>query len=680
MSGASRFAAVLVTTCASAAAFAGDQFVGVRADGALVAFDATNPSTFTSVHAITGLAVGEIVVGTCVRPTDGALFAVGSTSRVYEIQADTGFASPVGGFLFSPPLDGTDFGLTFDPSATTLRLTSDTGQSLALDPSTGGVSAVGQRLVYAAGDVNAGASAGIVGLAYVTSQQNGSKLYGIDLARGLLAWIDVQTTGTVHTVGPLGVSGIVTGGFTGFDVSASTGVAYAELAPQNGSVSYLYSVNLATGAATQVGSAMPALLHGASVVLASPLAPAGTQLVALVSPTDLYTVTTDKPQLVQRTVHVRGLPSGDAFVGVAVRPKNGVLYGLTRTAIYNVDESTGTAELVGAGFSTPLPTGPASCDFDPASDVLRVASTTGANQRIDADVGDLVDSDVVAAGVQGDAVFAFAPGDPNQSATPTVGAIAFSGRTKPTSPSTAFVLEDNAALVARLGAAADAPDESRDGLLFTIGALSIDNVSTLPPGRGLVATGDTTAYAAVQDTGTSSRLYHVDLTTGKASLVGAVGAPGVVSALTVSPTTNPPRLVVSKFSAALNFKKHGRDALSIAGSVPNPVGDLLGTVVTVNVGGASVTYTLDAKGRGKSGVQTMRIAGLAAHGLALKLAWKKIDLVSFFSEERMDGLVFAQRDPRQVLVSVAMDGKTYKTLVDLAYSAKPGKTGKAVTN
>jgi len=46
----------------------------------------------------------------------------------------------------------------------------------------------------------------------------------------------------------------------------------------------------------------------------------------------------------------------------------------------------------------------------------------------------------------------------------------------------------------------------------------------------------------------------------------------------------------------------------------------------------------------------------------------------------MNGLVQTRRDQRQILVTVTLDGKTYKTLVDLAYTAKPGRSGVAVTN
>jgi hypothetical protein len=675
-----KFTALGAVVALSSAASAADQFVGVRDDGKIVTFDSTSPQTFASAVTVIGLAADEIIVGTSIRPTDGVVFAVGSTSRLYQIQPDTGFAAAAGGFVFSPPLDGTDFGVAFDPSGELLRVTSNTGQNLVLNPANGTTASVDPPLVYAQGDANAGLSAGIVACGWSVSQQTGARLYGIDFARGLLVWIDVPTAGSVRTVGPLGVGALVGGGFTGFDVSPSTGVAYAELAPVGGSTSRLYSINLATGAAAQVGSAMTSMLRGASVVPTSPPAPAGTPLVALVFPNHLYTVSTDKPQRLQRTVHVRGLPLGDSFLGVAVRPKNGILYGLTRTALYDIDQSTGTAQRVGTGFVEPLPAGPVSCDFDPRTDKLRVAGGTSVNQSVNPDTGALVDSIVFTPEIDGDSPFAYASGDPRQGATPSVGAIAFAGRDTPTSPSKAYVLETNAALLARLGDPADAPGEARDGKLYSIGLLSIDGVASLPPGRALVTTSYRTAYAALQAISQTSTLYHVDLTNGKSKLVGSIAAPGVVQSMTVGPTANPPRVTVRAMRLGMNYRLAGRDTLTLVGSVPHPVGALDGKVLTVDVGGVSKSFTLDSKGRGKIDYDATRVAGASPHGLAWRMTWRRQDLVPALIDEQMNGLVFAQRDPRQIEVKVTMDGKSYRTLVDLAYTARPGRVGVATKN
>jgi len=155
--------------------------------------------------------------------------------------------------------------------------------------------------------------------------------------------------------------------------------------------------------------------------------------------------------------------------------------------------------------------------------------------------------------------------------------------------------------------------------------------------------------------------------------------------MTVGPTANPPRVTVRAMRLVLNYRRAGRDLLTLVGSVPNPLGALDGKVITVDVGGVSKTYTLDSKGRGKNLVgkilyDTTRVAGASPHGLAWRMTWRRQDLVPALVEEQMDGLVFASRAPRQIEVKVTMDGKSYRTLVDLAYTARPGRSGAAVKN
>lgn len=66
-------------------------------DGAnqLVRFTAHAPGTVTA-RALTGLAAGERVTGIDIRPADGKLYAIGSTSRLYVIDRKTGVAKALG--------------------------------------------------------------------------------------------------------------------------------------------------------------------------------------------------------------------------------------------------------------------------------------------------------------------------------------------------------------------------------------------------------------------------------------------------------------------------------------------------------------------------------------------------------------------------------------------------------
>ncbi|MEQ1644326.1 MAG: DUF4394 domain-containing protein, partial [Pyrinomonadaceae bacterium] len=100
-------------------------------------------------------------------------------------------------------------------------------------------------------------SPNIVHVAYSNSQAGATltTLYGIDAGRDTLVRIGgvdgtpSPNTGQVNTIGPLGVNAT---SFGGFDIQPFTNIAYAAL--RVGGIQQLYSINLATGAATLVGN------------------------------------------------------------------------------------------------------------------------------------------------------------------------------------------------------------------------------------------------------------------------------------------------------------------------------------------------------------------------------------------------------------------------------------------
>lgn len=219
----------------------GPSIFGVDAANNLVLFRAGSPGTITRQVAITGLQAGESVVGIDFRSVDRRLYAVGSTSRLYTLDVQTGAATLVGAGPFDPDLNGAVFGVSFDLATDQLRILSDANQNLRLDPVTR--EAVRDGLIfYGPGDVNNGANPNIVGVAYA-----GPTIFVIDSRLDVAATLAAPTAGRLATVGPLGVDTI---NLVGFDV-ASDGTAYAALTV--GGSSSLYTINLATGAATLVG-------------------------------------------------------------------------------------------------------------------------------------------------------------------------------------------------------------------------------------------------------------------------------------------------------------------------------------------------------------------------------------------------------------------------------------------
>ena len=105
-----------------------ERVYAVTAGGDLVSFDANNPGSILSRAPVANLNTGERVVGIDFRPANNRLYALGSSSQLYIIDARTGIASRVGAPL-SAALSGTEFGVDFNPTVDRIRLVSDTGQT-----------------------------------------------------------------------------------------------------------------------------------------------------------------------------------------------------------------------------------------------------------------------------------------------------------------------------------------------------------------------------------------------------------------------------------------------------------------------------------------------------------------------------------------------------------------------
>lgn len=106
----------------------------VGCDGSvLVKFTSASPATITTVS-LSGLQSGETLIGLDMRPSTGQFIGVGSNTRIYQIDSNSGVAT----FLNNAsgvPLSGTSFGVDFATLPDErLRVVSDTGENLRLLP------------------------------------------------------------------------------------------------------------------------------------------------------------------------------------------------------------------------------------------------------------------------------------------------------------------------------------------------------------------------------------------------------------------------------------------------------------------------------------------------------------------------------------------------------------------
>lgn len=234
---------------------AAEWLAGIANNGRLVMFTSDNPKSTIRVK-VSGLQKREKLLGIDLRPATGELYGLGSSSRIYSINWETGVATAIGGGPFTPALEGKHFSFDFNPTVDRIRIMSDTGQNLRAHPDTGAVVFIDGTLAFEAGDANEGVAPDVVAAAYTNSDndpETGTALFDIDASLDALLLQVSANGGVLNTVGPLGVNATE---IAGFDISGPSGIAYASLVVKGkggGGKAAIYSIDLDTGAATMLG-------------------------------------------------------------------------------------------------------------------------------------------------------------------------------------------------------------------------------------------------------------------------------------------------------------------------------------------------------------------------------------------------------------------------------------------
>jgi hypothetical protein len=485
--------------------------IGLTLDNQLVRFDTDTPQTIISMVPITGLQTGEFIHGIDFRPATGQLYGLGSRRRIYRINPTTGEAMAVSSTDFVPPLTGNSFGFDFNPTVDRIRVTSNRDENVRFNPNTGAVVAVDNPLAYAVGDPHEGADPNVVGVAYTNNFSNASMttLYGIDYALDTLVRIGgvngtpSPNSGLLTTIGPLGVDASQ---LLGFDIAPSTGTAFAVFRGTGG-ISRLYKINLNTGHAMLVGPTTGVSLRGLAVFAVN------IHVFALSDDGDLLFFRVDRPGVIINKATITGLQPGETILAIDTRPLNFEIYGLGSTGrLYRIDGFTGMATEIGSGpFGVALSGSSFGFDFNPVVDRIRVTSDADQNFRLNPDDGTV-------AGV--DTPLAYAAGDQNEGVDPNVGGSAYTNSLFSAATTTLYGIDTGLDILVRQGGAGG----PNDGQLTTIGNLSVNAIG--PVGFDVAtdfSSGVDFAYVAITGSGGSSRLYSVNLATGKVSLVGIIG-------------------------------------------------------------------------------------------------------------------------------------------------------------
>jgi hypothetical protein len=228
---------------------------GVTAANQLLKINKTTPSSVTTVGVITGLGAGESILGIDVRPATGELYGLGITDngatrsgRIYKIDPTTAVATQVGAGSFSTTLGDTDFwGFNFNPRVDRIRVTNRNGQNLRVNPDNG---------VLAGTDTNLSV-AGINGIAYDRSDGGSptTTLYALNFDQdtfGTIGGIDGAPSPNGGAFTLIGQTGIIAQNAYGFDIELGTDIG--RVTASLSGTERLFTINLATGALTQVGA------------------------------------------------------------------------------------------------------------------------------------------------------------------------------------------------------------------------------------------------------------------------------------------------------------------------------------------------------------------------------------------------------------------------------------------
>lgn len=223
--------------------------VGLVDGTKLVSFAVTRPGKVSRLGTVTGLSGDTKVVGIDYRVQDRKLYAVGDQGGIYTLTTKA-VATKVS--QLSVALQGTSFGVDFNPAADRLRVISDTGQNLRHNLADSATVNDGPLTYPATPTTPAATATGVTAAAYTNNDlraDTATTLYDIDTALDQVVTQVPANAGTLSATGKLNVDA---GSDAGFDIIESRSNGFATL--QVNGTYRLYIVQLISGKAANVGS------------------------------------------------------------------------------------------------------------------------------------------------------------------------------------------------------------------------------------------------------------------------------------------------------------------------------------------------------------------------------------------------------------------------------------------
>lgn len=234
----------LLALATSAATARAATLVGLTADNKLVKID-TATLAASAPMAISG---ADQVVGIDVRPADGKLYGLTAGGQLVVIDHMSGKATPGAALSQKVPL-GPRPVVDFNPAADRLRVIAADGQSLRINVDDGATT-VDKPLNYDAADANNGKKPMVAAGAYTNSAKGAksTELFHVDGGTGALVLQNPPNDGVLKSRGAVGVPNLSDAAMDIDNEAEGKNTAYLIAGGT------LYTIDLATGKATQVGA------------------------------------------------------------------------------------------------------------------------------------------------------------------------------------------------------------------------------------------------------------------------------------------------------------------------------------------------------------------------------------------------------------------------------------------
>lgn len=280
---------------------------------------------------------------------------------------------------------------------------------------------------------------------------------------------------------------------------------------------------------------------------------------------------------------ISGITAGQSIMGIDFRPATGQLYALGYNAttgaaeLYTINRSTGAATKAGNGPVTlNANISDMGFDFNPTVDRIRVTGSDNSNYRLHPVTGAIAATD---------GTLSFAAADVNAAADPTIVASAYTNSYIGATATTLYNFD--AALNVLV-----TQNPPNNGTLNTIGGSGLV-LNAADPSVDLdisfnATSGSNVAYLAA-NTGNSGNddLYTINLMTGVATMVGAIGSGMAVNDIAVLIDRTVPATVTGHLLYALNT---GNNLISFDSNLPGVVRTL---VAVTGVAAGQVLSGLD---------------------------------------------------------------------------------------